>query len=72
MKGGIVMATDSITHNFYFEGESAERFVYALAEALDGPGIAEALSDVHVNVTELHGEELWAFMEKARKANVKR
>lgn len=66
------MAAESITHNFYFEGEAAERFVNALAEALDGPGIAEALSDVHVKTTELHGEELWEFMEKARKANVKR
>lgn len=66
------MAAESITHNFYFEGDAAERFVNALAEALDGPGIAEALSDVHVNTTELHGEELWEFMERARKANARR
>lgn len=65
------MAVESITHNFYFEGDAAERFVNALAEALDGPGIAESLSDVHVETTELHGEELLEFMERARKANAK-
>ncbi len=63
------MATESITHHFCFEGEAADRFINALCEALDGPVICE--SNTTVNATELHGEELWEFMEKARKANAK-
>ena len=61
------MATESITHHFYFEGEAALRFANAIEESLNSPK-----KPLSVRATELHGEELYEFMERARKANAAR
>ena len=61
------MATESITHHFYFEGEAAVRFANAIEESMNSPK-----RPLSVRATELHGEELWEFMERARKANASR
>ena len=58
------MAIDSITHNFYLEGEAAERFVNAIEESWNTPK-----KPVDVKIERLQGEELVKFMERAMKAN---
>lgn len=66
-KWGVVMATESITHHFCFEGEAALRFANAIEESMNSPKIP-----LDVKATELHGEELREFMEKAWRVNAKR
>ena len=61
------MATESITHHYCFEGEAALRFANAIEESLNSPK-----KPLSVRATELHGEELYEFMERARKANAAR
>lgn len=64
--GGVIMATESITHHFCFEGEAAVRFANAIEESLNSPK-----KPLSVHATELHGEELKEFIRRTIKANAK-
>lgn len=60
------MATSSITTNFTFSGESAERFANAVEQSMH-----MTKEPVTVNLTELHTkEEIINFMKKRNNANV--
>ena len=63
--GGVVVATESITHHFCFEGEAALRFANAIEESLNSPK-----KPLSVRATELHGDELNEFLKRTIQANV--
>lgn len=63
----LFMATESITHAFYFKGRAARRFADAVERSMNAPPM-----DLNVNATELHGEELKEFIRKTWEEHEKR
>ncbi len=59
------MYRDSITHNFVYEGEEAEKFLHAIEESKKRPK-----ESCTVKFRELRGKELKEFIERIKIANV--